>query len=316
MKKIYLLFIGVLFFLGLDSDLKAQSCPTCTAVTTFTANLTANPNNTYTVSSVRTGQCCQGTGSDNCVVFQVSVHPQASQIRFFKSGGNNGTYEINCAPPIHNPTDVVCLGGLTNFCITYCNPGNNNDTYTITTSSGLSTGADLHLRAGCSGKLTVGGLTESSITWTSAPTNTVYNTYLNPISGNDTTTVTPPAGSPAFIDYKVCGNATGCSSGTYCDTQRVYISPGLSVAITPTAPVVCSGVSTTLTVTASGGTTPYTYSWSPGGATTSTLSVSAAGTYTASVNDASTCGAVTQTISVGSSTTPTITSSKIGRAHV
>src|SRR5688500_13358435 len=111
MKKFYpILRKGcVLFFIlftALTQDIFAQSAcvPTCSAVTSFTANMSSNPNNSYTVSSVRNGKCCFGTGSDACVVFYVSVHPSATEIKFFKSGGNNGFYQINCGGTMYNPT--------------------------------------------------------------------------------------------------------------------------------------------------------------------------------------------------------------------
>jgi len=309
MKK-SLLLLCISLFLCLEAG--AQSaCNTCTVTSsTFTANLSANPNSTYTVSSKRTNFCCQASGSDNCVRFEVTVHPQAAQISFLVSSGNNGTWEINCTGPAYTPGQKPCLGGIgTSFCITYCNPGNNTDTYTITTSSGLSTGADISLREGCAGQLTVGGLNESSIIWNSVFPGAAgaYNSYLSCTTACDTTNITPGAGAPAFIDYQVCGTATGCSVGTYCDTQRVYTYPAMTLSINPTSPVLCSAGSGSLTLTATptGGNAPYTYTWTPGGASTSTLSVSSAGPYSVAVNDNTTCGAVTQTVTVTSAPTPT-----------
>ncbi|MGZ3921495.1 MAG: hypothetical protein ACXVC7_14440, partial [Bacteroidia bacterium] len=321
MNKLYPLFkkavgLSVLLFIVLfPGKIFGQSAclPTCSAVTSFTVNLSANPNNSYTVSSVRNGQCCFGSGSDACVVFFITVNPSATEIKFFKSGGNNGFYQINCSGTQYNPTNPVCLNGLTQFCLTYCNPGGNNDTYTITTSSGFSASPDFSLRAGCSGTMTVSGLTPSSINWTSI-TGSVqgqYNSYLSRTSGSNCMTpiVTPTASTPSFIDYKVCGTKAGCSSGTVCDTVRVYTTPGLSVSITPTNPVVCSGGSSTIALTTSvtGGAPPYTYTWSSG---PNTSSISAGvGNYTVNVNDATAgCAAFTKTITVGSAPSPTIPS--------
>jgi gliding motility-associated-like protein len=318
-KRFYHLLVLVSIFVCVfQQKAYSQACATCTGVTTFTANLSASPINTYTVNSTRNGVCCQGSGSDRCVRFEVTVHPLATQIQFLVSTGNNGTWQINCTGTVYTPASQPCLGGLTTFCITYCNPGAAADTYTITTSSGFGAGADLNLRAGCSSKLTVGGLTESTITWNSVVPGTSgqYNSFLSCLSACDTTTVTPTTGAPTFIDYRVCGTAAGCSSGTYCDTQRVYISPALTVAITPATPVLCSGGSGSLTLTATptGGASPYTYAWNTG-PTTNTVSVNSAGTYTVSVNDqASGCGAVTQTVSVASVTTPTATATPSSEA--
>ncbi|MCF8424165.1 MAG: PKD domain-containing protein [Bacteroidia bacterium] len=312
MNKFLLLF-STICYLSLG-NIFSQSCATCSAVTSYTANLTSNPNNTYTVTSNRNGQCCQGSGSDRCVRFEVSVHPSATQIQFLVSTGNNGNWEINCAPPLYTPSSKPCLNGLTNFCITYCNPGGGSDTYTITTSTGLGTGADLNLRAGCTGSLSVRGLSEPSITWTSVFPGAAgaYNSFLSCLSGCDTSVVTPTAGAPTFIDYKVCGSATGCASTNYCDTQRVFVSPALTFTVNPTAPVLCSSGSGSLalTTTVTGGSLPYTYSWAPGGLTTSSISATSPATYTIAVNDnTSGCGAVTKTITVASATTPTVTAS-------
>src|SRR5215203_3022327 len=150
-SRILLCGIFCLSFIG---SVSAQSCNTCAGVTSFTVNISANPDTTWTTSSNRSGQCCQGSGVDKCVVFYVTVSPRASEIKFTYRNGNanNGSYEINCDPLTNtSPGNSQCLGGLTSFCITYCNPGNANDAYTISTSSGFSAGSDLTLRNGCSG---------------------------------------------------------------------------------------------------------------------------------------------------------------------
>ncbi len=308
MKRLYVFLL--LFLLSCFANTlfaQTNACASCSNVPSFTANLSSNPNNSYTVSSVRNNQCCQGTGSDKCVVFYVTVHPQATEIKFFKSGGNNGNYQIDCMAPTYNPTNPVCLNGLTQFCITYCNPGNNNDTYTITTSAGFSVSPNFSVNAGCTAKMYVSGLNPSTVTWNSIfpSTSGAYNSYLSCLSGCDTTYVTPTAGAPPFIDYLVCGTKAGCSSGTVCDTIRVYTSPSLSVAITPSNAVVCSpATSVALTATASGGVGPYSYTWTPGSIVSQSVAASI-GNYTVTVKDNSSgCPFKTATITVISGTAP------------
>ncbi|MFN5183495.1 MAG: beta strand repeat-containing protein, partial [Bacteroidota bacterium] len=313
MKKNFLLV--AFFLLGMfNSKLgtaQISNCQPCTdnGVKTFTVNMTASPNMTASVTSNRFGQCCQGSGSDKCIRFIVSVHPSAAFFQIQINPGNNGTWEIDCDPgKKYTPADKPCLNGLTNFCVTYCNPGNNNDTYTFTTSNGFTPGPDLSLRLGCTKPITVQGLQESSITWQSVVPNNSFNTFLSCTSGCDTANVTPtslPSGN--FVDYKVCGQTVGCSV-PYCDTIRVNVTPAMTLTVTPSSPVICSSQgSVTLTATATGGVTPYNFSWSGGGAS-STKNITVAGFQTVTVGDASSgCAPLTQTINVTAAPTPTLT---------
>src|SRR5262245_24839379 len=112
----FLLYAGVLLIFYAQSV--AQSCSTCIGVTTYTVDISANPDTSWTVSSSRNGQCCQGSGSDKCIVFNITVSPRASEIRFIYKNGtaNNGTYEINCDTSTKKaPGTPQCLGGLTSF---------------------------------------------------------------------------------------------------------------------------------------------------------------------------------------------------------
>lgn len=102
---------------------------------------------------------------------------------------------------------------------------------------------------------------------------------------------------------------TSVTAGTYtvlttdskgCTDQDAYTvtEPSvLSVSMSKTD-ATCTSSNGSATATASGGTTPYTYSWNPGGATTSAISNIASGTYTCTVTDNKACGAI-GTVSVG-----------------
>ncbi len=108
------------------------------------------------------------------------------------------------------------------------------------------------------------------------------------------------------------GTATGLCPGTYTitvtdnnncsDTASVTITQpttALSASITSSVNVTCTGnCNGTATVSASGGTAPYTYSWSPSGGTNSTATGLCAGSYTVTVTDNNGCTAIaTVTIS-------------------
>src|SRR6185295_19278911 len=64
------------------------------------------------------------------------------------------------------------------------------------------------------------------------------------------------------------------------------------------------------TVTVSGGTPGYTYSWAPAGGNAATASSLAAGTYTCTITDANSC-TTTQTVSITQPSVLTATSSQV-----
>jgi len=103
--------------------------------------------------------------------------------------------------------------------------------------------------------------------------------------------------------------ATNLSAGTYsvnvidangCITSATAIitQPTALTLSTTNTPAKCNGDKTgSASVTANGGTPPYTYSWAPGGGNSSSANNLAAGTYTVTVTDANSC-TNTATVSV------------------
>jgi hypothetical protein len=82
---------------------------------------------------------------------------------------------------------------------------------------------------------------------------------------------------------------------TYIDTVTVFIGCNVSATVQVT-PYFCSSVPGAATVNASGGESPYTYSWSSG-QTTSSANNLTAGTYSVTVKDSIGCSAI-ETFSV------------------
>ncbi|MCG3167456.1 MAG: hypothetical protein POELPBGB_03248 [Bacteroidia bacterium] len=124
---------------------------------------------------------------------------------------------------------------------------------------------------------------------------------------NGTATVTPAGGTPAYsyawntVPVQTTQTATGLCSGVYsvtvtdangCSTiETVTVNNATAIVINvtsddPSCNGVCDG---SITVTPSGGTAPYTYSWSPGGQTTPNITNLCAGSYTVTVTDANGC---------------------------
>ncbi|MDB4925051.1 hypothetical protein [Mucilaginibacter sp.] len=301
--RAYLLF---LLFVTLTYQGYSQSCATPIVV-----DFSKTADTAVTISGNRSGNCCSGS---NCISFTVKVNPSTSLINFNTDQlCGSCFYTVNCGPltPIGTP---ACISGLSTIQISFCKPGNNFIDYTITAIKGSSTSGNLKLRQGCTGTMSVSGLLPQSVTWTSIyPGATgAYNSYLSQTSGTSVN-VTPAVGAPAYIDYKATGSLSTICSGTENDTVRVYTFSPLAVNITPANPLICPGTTTTLTATPTGGSAPYTYSWSTG-ETTPSITVGTAGTYTVSVNDQITnCGPVTKqaTLSIITTVAPTASSATI-----
>ncbi|MFM8448979.1 MAG: hypothetical protein ACKOAY_02645, partial [Haliscomenobacter sp.] len=132
MHRFVLLF---LFGLGV-TKLMAQPCQI-----DFVVNLTGQPSGSYVSPSiVRNGNCC-GTSTGECITFQVTLDPGAIGLVFEIASGAipSGAlfYKINCGPDIAVGTDICLTGGQT-YNVTFCKPGNNQNTYRITSITDLS----------------------------------------------------------------------------------------------------------------------------------------------------------------------------------
>jgi gliding motility-associated-like protein len=137
--------------------------------------------------------------------------------------------------------------------------------------------------------------------------NTAYfinnntGTYANHFDGfttvlNPTMNVTP---CQTYHFKLAIADAGDCSidSGVMIDLIQCTVPWAVAMSSTPAS---CGSNNGSATATVSGGIGPFSYSWSPGGATTSTITGLAQGTYTCIVNDGLTCTpAQTYTVTVG-----------------
>jgi len=289
-----------LFFWVLGLMISVQGM---TQVNTETVDLRASKDTTVTISAKRGGNIC---ADNSCIKFVILLNPGSDQVSMTvdQVPASALYYVNNCEGPFPL-SKPACVTGQSTVSISFCKPGNNTQTYTIAVSSLVKGSADLRLRELCSGTMSVTGLQTSTIRWESIFPGSVgqYNSYLSCNSGCSSTTVTPQTGSPAYIDYRVYGTSTSCSAAK-SDTIRVYTSPAMAVSITPSNPAICSGASTPLTASVTGGNPPYVYSWSTGSSATS-ITASTIGTYSVTVSDNTTgCAAITQTATVTAAATP------------
>ncbi|MGV3528253.1 MAG: T9SS type B sorting domain-containing protein, partial [Flavisolibacter sp.] len=109
----------------------------------------------------------------------------------------------------------------------------------------------------------------------------------------------------------VVTDANGCSNSIAVDVELVNSTLTLDVSATATF---CTANNGTATLTVSGGTAPYQFSWSgPGGFTASTQDISAlaAGTYTVVVTDDKGCSATTAVVVPQQNNSITVTGSTL-----
>jgi len=96
---------------------------------------------------------------------------------------------------------------------------------------------------------------------------------------------------PAGTHYVIVTEANGCV--TFCSFTIGQPAAPLNVSAV-TSDITCNGTATgSIDVTTTGGTPPYTYSWTPGGSTTEDISNLIADTYTLTVKDSNNCTYVT-----------------------
>ncbi len=156
---------------------------------------------------------------------------------------------------------------------------------------------------GCTRQQTVNITAPPALTLNIASTNNPLACFGN---CNATLTATVGGGTPAYTYLWTPGNQTtvtitGQCAGSYTVTVTDANGCTIQQNITVTQPTqvqvngssvnlncnnVCSG---SATANPSGGTPPYTYSWTPGNATTSSIAGLCAGTYTVTVTDANGC---------------------------
>jgi len=240
------------------------------------------------------------------------------------AGGCVGTRTFNITQPpaltaTQGQTNVLCNGQCTGSATVTPSGGTPPYSYSWAPSGG--TGSTTTGR--CAGTYTVtitdanGCVITRSFTITQPPALSTTGGQTNVLCNGLCTgsaTVTPSGGTPPYTYSWAPSGGTGSTTtgrcaGTYtvtvtdangCTTTRTFNitqPPALSATGAQTN-ILCNGQCTgSATVTPSGGTPPYTYSWAPSGGTGSTTTGRCAGTYTATVTDANGC-TVTQSFNI------------------
>ncbi len=317
MNRLYAILFSFLFIQS-SFDTIAQS-GLCDPLTPFyIADLTNIPNGTWVSAPPvqRNGNCCGTSSPDRCIEFEITLAPNVVAINFNIASGaippGAMFYQIGCGPQVAVGSPI-CVNGPGPHTLTFCKPGNNVNTYAITSIAGPSVGPTDTTTVGCSSRMYAEQLIESTITWTSVYPGVpgAYNSYLSCTSGCDTTYATPQPGAPAYVDFLVCGQpSTGACTppGDFCDTIRIQFYPEINNMISPNPASFCANTSgILLDGIVNGGLPPYQYTWTNGangtGSTVGNLQdyfATASGTYSLTVRDGKfpTCPSTVTNVSV------------------
>ncbi|MFL9844307.1 beta strand repeat-containing protein, partial [Flavobacterium rhizosphaerae] len=264
-----------------------------------TTSVTGLSAGTWTVTVTDANGC---TASQNFTITQpaaaLNLTP-ASQTNIACNGGSTGAATVNAAtggtgpytynwtpgnPAGDGTTSVTGLSaGTWTVTVTDANGCTASQNFTITQPPALNLTPASQTNIACNGGST-GAATVNAATGGTGPYT--YNWTPGNPTGDGTTSVT---GLSAGTWTVTVTDANGCTaSQNFTITQP---ATALVASAVVDANVSCNGGSNgSATVTATGGTSPYTYEWN-NNATTASITGVAAGTYTVTVTDANGCTA-------------------------
>ncbi len=267
-----------------------------------TQSITGLTAGTYSVTVTDANTCTRTV--NNIIITQPAV-----------LDGTPSTTSVSCNGGSNGTASVVASGGTPNYTYSWAPTGG-----TAATATGLAAGTysvTITDANACSKTISgiVVGQPAALVATASAQTNILCNSSP---TGSATVSVTGGTGSYTYSwapSGGTAATATGLTAGTYtvtvtdantCQTTQSFtITEPTALVASPLAQtnIACNGGATgSATVSVTGGTGAYTYSWAPSGGTAATASGLTAGTYTVTVKDANLCQ-TTQSFTI---TQPTI----------
>ncbi len=202
-----------------------------------------------------------------------------------------------CFQQANGDVDLTVAGGAAPYIYLWSNGAATQDLVNVAAGTYCVTVTDAN---GCTASTCVTVLENPEIILSTVVTNVLCNGGTN-----GAVNLTVNGGSPGYT-YQWSNGATtqnlnNVPAGTYCVTvtdasgctRTTCATVSQPAAITLTSQVTnvsCSGGNNgAVDLTVTGGTQPYSYSWTPGGATTQDISNLTAGSYTVTVTDANGC---------------------------
>lgn len=276
--------------------------PAAVTATALTTNILCNGGNNGAINITPTGGTAPYTynwGSGITTEDRTNLTAGTYTVTVSDSRSCTGTATYTLTQPTalsaaNTPGSINCFGGSTTITVTGNGgtaPYTGTGTFTVTAGSYSYTVTDNN---GCT------ATTGVSITQPTQLTAGANNITIPCTGGSGTVTVTASGGTapytgtgnftvttPGIQNYQVT-DSKGCTATA---TSTVSSASGLSVTGSP-IPLACNGVCNgAVNVTVTGGSLPYTYTWS-NNTTTQNQTGLCAGTYTQTVTDSANCSIV------------------------
>jgi len=280
-------------YLWSDASSQATASATGLSAATYTVSVTDNCSNSATASVTITQPNPAVLGIIANTTTNVSCH-----------GGNNGSASSNVS------------GGTTPYAYLWSDGSSQVNASAVLLSAGTYT---VSVTDNCSNTASASVIITQPASDLNLSANTIANVSCN--GGNNGSASSNVSGGTSPYTYlwsdpssQTTASATGLSAATYalivtdnnnCNTSS-YVTVtqpnALLVSTSATDSDICPGVCTNLNTTASGGTSPYTYSWNVTGISSSiNVCPTVTTPYTTTVTDANNCtntSSVTVTVNV------------------
>ncbi|HTN06948.1 YDG domain-containing protein [Agriterribacter sp.] len=288
-------------------------------------------------SNISNGGVYSGATTSTLSLAGITAGMSSNQYRCVASGSgtatsNAGTLTVSNISAAFGQTNIACYGASTGSVTVTPSGGISPYSYswspsggTAATASGLAAGSYTVTITDNTTCTATKNFTISQPAAALSATISATNVSCNGGS-NGTASVAVSGGTPDYTySWSPSGGtgaiASGLAVGTYTCTITDANSCQVIKSVTINQPTALSatasktdvscymGSNGTASVSVSGGTAPYSYSWSPSGGTAATASGLTAGTYTVTVTDNNTCQ-TTRSVTVSQPSALTATASK------